>query len=182
MKMIGLLGLLASAAVQAQVTLPLPAAYPTLLGASCGGVHVASYVTGFDENGYIRGEVYAWTRCGESGRGGGYHSQTYQAWHTIVWDLGQNYKLLPYDNVVPDPAFKATDAYGNSILDTCSVATDGQPACVASAYIYYVPPTMTPISATVPVNKVRGQSPPPDTVVNPRSTVGVCLSSGPADK
>jgi hypothetical protein len=33
MKMIGSLGLLASAAVQAQVTLPLPAAYPTLLGA-----------------------------------------------------------------------------------------------------------------------------------------------------
>ena len=68
MKMIGLLGLLASAAVQAQVTLPLPAAYPTLLGASCGGVHVASYVTGFDKNGYIRGEVYARTRCGGSGR------------------------------------------------------------------------------------------------------------------
>jgi hypothetical protein len=88
--------------VQAQVTLPLPAAYPTLLGASCGGVHVTSYVTGFDENGYIRGEVHAWTRCGGSGRGGGYQSHTFQAWHTIVWDLRQHYKLLPYDNVVPD--------------------------------------------------------------------------------
>ena len=62
-------------------------------------------------------------------------------------------KLLPYDNVVPDPAFTATDAYGNSILDTCSVTTDGQPACVARAYIYYVPPTMTPLSETVPVNQ-----------------------------
>ena len=180
MKMIGLLGLLANAAVQAQVTLPLPAAYPTLLGASCGGVHVASYVTGFDENGYIHGEVYAWTRCGGSGRGGGYQSQTYQAWHTIVWDLHQNYKLLPYDNVVPDPAFTATDAYGNSILDTCSVTTDGQPACIASAYIYYVPPTMAPISDIVPVNQACGQSSPPDTAVGASSTVGVGLSSGPA--
>ncbi|SEK05418.1 hypothetical protein [Paraburkholderia diazotrophica] len=153
MKMIGLLGLLASAAVQAQVALPLPAAYPTLLGVSCGGVHVASYVTGFDQNGYIHGEVYAWTRCGGSGRGGGYQSQTYQSWHTIVWDLRQNYKVLPYDNVVPDPALRAIDAHGNSILDTCTVTTDGPPACVASAYIYYIPPTMKPISDTVPVTQ-----------------------------
>jgi hypothetical protein len=160
MKMICLLGLLASAAVRAQVTLPLPAAYPTLLGASCGGVHVASYVTGFDENGYIRGEVYAWTSCGGSGLGGGYHDHIYQAWHTIVWDLRQNYQLLPYDNVLPDPAFTATDTYGNSILDTCSNTTNGQPACVASAYIYYVPPAMTPISDTIPVNQAGGQSPP----------------------
>ncbi|MEX3788415.1 MULTISPECIES: hypothetical protein [unclassified Paraburkholderia] len=157
MKMIGLLGLLASAAVQAQVTLPLPEAYPTLLGVSCGGVNVTSYVTGFDANGYIRGEVYAWTRCGASGRGGGYHAQTYQSWHTIVWDMRQNYKVLPYDNMVPDPAFTATDAYGNSIRNTCSVTTDGQPACVASAYIYYAPPTMTPISDTVTVSPVCGQ-------------------------
>ena len=180
MKMIGLLGLLASAAVQAQVTLPLPAAYPTLLGASCGGVHVSSYVTGFDQNGYIHGEVYAWTSCGVSGRGGGYQSQTYQAWHTIVWDLLQNYKLLPYDNVVPDPAFTATDANGNSILNTCSVSTDGQPACVASAYIYYVPPTMTPISDTGPAGQACGQSPPPDAALGASSTVGVGVSPGPA--
>ncbi|WP_258187687.1 hypothetical protein [Trinickia symbiotica] len=161
MKMIGLLTLLASAAAQAQVTLPLPAGYPTLLGVSCGGVHVASYVTGFDANGYIHGEVYAWTSCGGSGRGGGYQFHTYQAWHTIVWDLRQNYELLPYDNVMPDPAFTATDAYGNIILNGCSATTNGQPACVASAYIYYVPPTMPPISGAVPVNQASGQSPPP---------------------
>ena len=65
-------------------------------------------------------------------------------------------------------------------LDTCSVTTDGQPACVASAYIYYVPPTMTPISDTVPVNQACGQSPPPDTAVGASSTVGVGLTSGPA--
>ncbi|WP_233805446.1 hypothetical protein [Paraburkholderia sp. HP33-1] len=180
MKMMGLLGLLASAVVQAQVALPLPSAYPTLLGVSCGGVHVASYVTGFDKNGYIRGEIYAWTRCGGSGRGGGYHSQAYQAWYTIVWDLHRNYKLLPYDNLVPDREFTATDAHGNSILDTCSGTTFGQPACVASAYIYYVPPTMTPISDTVPVNQACGQSAAPNTAVGASSTVGACLSSGAA--
>ena len=76
-----------------------------------------------------------------------------------MWDLRQHYKLLPYDNLVPDPAFRATDAYGNSILDTCSVTTDRQPACVAGAYIYYVPPTMAPISDTAPVNKAVPMNP-----------------------
>src|SRR5260370_41417299 len=78
MKMIGLLGLLARAAVQAQVTLPLPAAYPTLLGASCGGVHAASYVTGFDENRDIRGEFDAGRRCDGSARRGGFQRPAHQ--------------------------------------------------------------------------------------------------------
>src|SRR5947209_20488386 len=60
--------------------LPLPPGYPTLLGFSCGGVHVSSFVTGFDSNGNITGEVYAWTKCGGSGKGGGSKPARYQWW------------------------------------------------------------------------------------------------------
>ncbi len=89
--------------------------YP-LLGVSCGGIHTSTYVTGFDTNGNITGEVYAWTRCGSSGRGGGYHSTVYSSWHSIVWDLtGTALATLPYDGVVPNPAFTATDSSGDTI-------------------------------------------------------------------
>ena len=150
MKILAFLALLVSGAVHAQTALPLPAGYPNLLGVSCGGVHVASYVTGFDSLGHITGEVYAWTRCGGSGRGGGYKSHTYQSWTSIAWDLNLNYKLLPYDQVFPDPAFTAADQYGNTILNVCAGTTNGQPACIANANIYYVPPTTTPVSVKVP--------------------------------
>jgi hypothetical protein len=106
-------------------------------------------VTGFDANGYITGEVYAWTTCGGSGRGGGYHPTTYQSWNSILWDLRGNYKQLPYDGVQPDPLFTGTDSYGNTIFDSCNGLTNGQPACVAEATIVYVPPT-APVSVTVP--------------------------------
>jgi hypothetical protein len=172
-------------------------------------VHVASYVTGFDANGNIMGDVYAWTSCGGSGRGGGYKSHIYQSWHSILWDLNLNYKLLPYDNLVPDPTFTDTDQYGNTILDFCSGTTNGQPACTAEANIVYVPPVIVPVSTTVPALSgltsrqakaavkaaglvesayfqastttlfhVCGQSPAAGTVVDPGSTVSVCISLG----
>jgi hypothetical protein len=113
--------------------LPLPAGYPALLGVSCGGVHVASYVTGFDVNGNITGEVYAWTRCGASGRGGGYHSKVYESWHSITWGIdGGWYVLAPtYDGAIPNPAWIETDAFGNTISNACNGTTNGRPACVA---------------------------------------------------
>lgn len=150
MKMLPALIVLAGNGVAYAGTLPLPPGYPTLLGASCGGVHIASYVTGFDTNGNIKGEVYAWTRCGGSGRGGGYHTTTYQSWHSITWDLLGNYTLNSYDGVMPDPLFTAADQYGNMIFNVCNGTTNGQPACVASATISYVPPGTTPVSVTVP--------------------------------
>ncbi len=211
MKKIALLALLLPAAIQAQTALPLPPGYPTLLGESCGGVHVASYVTGFDASGNITGEVYAWTKCGGSGRGGGYQTHTYQSWNSILWDLYTNYKLVPYDNVMPDPAFTAVDSYGNMILNSCSGGTtNGQPACTAEANIVYIPPGTVPVATTVPslsgmtatqarntlktaglvdsqyfqtsstatLFHVCGQSPAAGTIVDPGSTVSVCISSG----
>ena len=111
---IGLL-LLSSAAHAATIALnPQPGV--VLLGVSCGGIHTSTYVTGFNDAGNIMGEVYAWTRCGGSGRGGGYRSKLYFSWHSIVWDLtGRALVTLPYDGIVPDPAFTETDAAGNTI-------------------------------------------------------------------
>ncbi len=200
----------AAMTAQAQSALPLPPGYPTLLGESCGGVHVSSFVTGFDANGNITGEVYAWTKCGGSGKGGGYQTHTYQSWNSILWDLYTNYKIVPYDNLLPDPMFAAVDQWGNGILNYCSGTTNGQPACVAEANVVYIPPGTKPIAVTVPslsgmtasqakatltndslaestyrqtssitFNHVCGQSPAAGTVVDPGSTVSVCLSNGP---
>jgi len=137
---------LCGGAANAATILPIPVGYPTLLGASCGGVHVSTYVTGFDVNGNIAGEVYAWTRCGGSGRGGGYKSHTYSSWHSILWDFYGNFVLLPYDGTVPDPLFTATDAYGNTISDTP----------LASVDVVQIPPTAPNLNPPVTVPDVTG--------------------------
>ena len=142
--------LLSSTSVYAQTALPIPSGYPTLLGVSCGGVHVSSYLTGFNRLGNITGELYAWTRCGGSGRGGGYKTTTYQSWHSIVWGLDQSFIVTPYDGLFPDPLFYEVDQYGNQISNVCNGLTNGQPACVASATITYVPPTQVPVAPIAP--------------------------------
>ncbi len=131
-------------------TLPVPAGYPTLLGVSCGGVHVSSYVTGFDQAGNITGELYAWTACGGSGRGGGYKTRHYQSWSSITWALDGSYVVRPYDNLVPDPSFAATDQYSNYIFDVCNGMSYLQASCLASAYISYVPAGQPPIAPLAP--------------------------------
>jgi hypothetical protein len=108
---IALLSLLGGAAVADP--LPLPPGYPALLGVSCGGVHVTSVITGFNDDGTIAGEVYAWTRCGGSGRGGGYKTRLYQSYHSIQWDFFGNYLLSAYDGGALDATVTAVDAYGN---------------------------------------------------------------------
>jgi hypothetical protein len=101
----------------AETMIDLSPAFSTL-GVSCGGIHKSSYVTGFDADGNITGKVYAWTRCGSSGRGGGYTTKTYSSWNGVVWNLatGAALKSFPYDGIKPDPAFTATDAQGNRIF------------------------------------------------------------------
>ena len=87
-----------------------------LMGVSCGGIHTTTYVTGFDVNGNITGEEYSWTRCGLSGRGGGYRSHLYTTWHSIIWNTnGVALATLPYDGVAVDSSFTATDTSGNTI-------------------------------------------------------------------
>jgi hypothetical protein len=142
--------LLLGASAACATDLPLPAGYPTLLGVSCGGVHVTSYVTGFDAAGNITGELYAWTACGGSGRGGGYKVTHYQSWHSITWALGGTYLVSAYDGVVPDTTFTDTDQYGNYVYDTCSGTSFTQPACRAGANIVYVPSGQPPVAPVAP--------------------------------
>src|SRR5499425_1276478 len=60
----------------------------SMLGHSCGGIQEQAFATGFDAtSGYPTGDVYLSTRCGGSGRGGGYHVTTYSAWVDASWDF-----------------------------------------------------------------------------------------------
>lgn len=70
---LGSLGLApaAVAATTTQLLLSQGAAF-SILGHSCGGIQEHAYATGFGGGGYPTGEVYMQTRCGGSGRGGGY--------------------------------------------------------------------------------------------------------------
>lgn len=55
------------------------------LGDSCGGITQQIFGQGFDANGNVTGYVFAITRCGGSGRGGGYHSTAYSTWVAVTW-------------------------------------------------------------------------------------------------
>ena len=126
-RLIPILFLFASTTFAATLTELLPQPGVPLLGVSCGGIHTSTYVTGFNDDGNITGEVYAWTRC-QFGR---YQpSRLYKSWHSITWDLdGVALETLPWDGVVPDPSFTETDADGN-VISTIQKATSWGPAYV----------------------------------------------------
>lgn len=101
------------------------------LGHSCGGIQEHSYATGFDvATGYPVGDVYIQTRCGGSGRGGGYTSTTYSAWLVVKWSFGaavlSSARLA--GGPVPNTTFTATDANGDTIYNTATVAYLNVPA------------------------------------------------------
>lgn len=56
-----------------------------ILGHSCGGIQEESFADGFAPSGYPQGYVELSTRCGGSGRGGGYKTTTYRGAATVVW-------------------------------------------------------------------------------------------------
>ena len=64
------------------------------------------------------------TRCGGSGRGGGYQVTTYSAWATVVWDFAGN--VITWTQVSTAPAinssFVATDVYGDIIYNAGGTA------------------------------------------------------------
>jgi hypothetical protein len=96
-----------------------------VLGHSCGGIQEKAYVSGFAAvTGYPVGDVYLSTRCGGSGRGGGYHVTTYSAWVNTAWDFTG---ALVSDVVVTgavsvDPTFSALDSHGNEIYNQSNSA------------------------------------------------------------
>jgi len=137
---LGVLGLSASAIGAGPVWLGLPQSTAfALLGRSCGGIQEKSYATGFDPaSGHPMGDVYLQTRCGGSGRGGGYRTTTYSAWVGVTWDFEGN--VLAATRLPAAPAvnagFTATDANGDQLYNTAS-----------GAYLT-VPPPGAPIGVT----------------------------------
>src|SRR6476661_2562757 len=92
----------------------------SVLGHSCGGIQEQAFATGFDAaTGYPTGDVYLSTRCGGSGRGGGYHTTTYSAWVSATWDFTGallSHAVLAGAPTV-DPTFSAFDAFGNEVYN-----------------------------------------------------------------
>ena len=96
-----------------------------ILGHSCGGIQEKAYATGFDPaSGTPVGDVYLQTRCGGSGRGGGYHVTTYSAWVGAVWDFTATVVSTTRLATAPvvDPSFSAFDANGNQIYNSLNQA------------------------------------------------------------
>ena len=118
--------------------LPMPPGYPTLLGASCGGVHVTTYITGFNADGTVAGEVYAWTSCSTGGRGS--KPRKIQAYHTMAWDFFGGYMVSAYDGG-PLVSGTFTDDYGN-----VAYTINGVP----QLDVNQVPPDAISLSAHVP--------------------------------
>ena len=104
----------------ATITLePPPEAYTTdlVLLQSCGGRHISTYVTGFDFEGNITGELYAWTKCSTGGRGT--KPKLFSSWHSIRWSLyGLSLGVVAWDGTIPDTTFTATD--GTNDISTIS--------------------------------------------------------------
>ncbi|MBI3784502.1 MAG: IPT/TIG domain-containing protein [Deltaproteobacteria bacterium] len=155
-----------SAALGASSTsllLPQSTAF-SVLGHSCGGIQEQALATGFDAaSGYPTGNVYLQTRCGGSGRGGGYHSNTYSAWVDVTWDYtGTVVSYIPAGAPTSiDPTFSAFDSFGNEIHNQLN-AVNVLPAnctvgdttyCSYRAYLslsstFVPPPRVTSVSVT----------------------------------
>ena len=96
-----------------------------VLGHSCGGIQEQAFATGFDATtGYPTGDVYLQTRCGGSGRGGGYHTTTYSAWVGVEWDFTGAVISAVKLSAAPatDPTFSAFDTFGNEVYNASNLA------------------------------------------------------------
>ncbi len=113
----------ASAATTTQLVLDQGAAF-SILGHSCGGIQEKVYATGFGAGGYPTGDVYMQTRCGGSGRGGGYKTTTYSAWATVTWDwFGETRAFAKLEGAAEEnTSFSAVDAHGDRIYNVGTVA------------------------------------------------------------
>ncbi len=108
----------ASASTPIQLVLSQGAAF-SLLGHSCGGIQEKVYATGFAPNGLPEGNVYMQTRCGGSGRGGGYKTTTYSAWASVTWDwVGDTRSFARLEGAAEgSTTFSAEDAHGDHIYN-----------------------------------------------------------------
>jgi hypothetical protein len=125
----------------------------SMLGHSCGGIQEQAFATGFDASGYPTGDVYMQTRCGGSGRGGGYHVTVYSAWASATWDFAGGVRSSAKLAAAPSvsPTFSATDANGDQLYNTLHAVNVQPSACTVgnTTYCTYrawlnVPPPAAP--------------------------------------
>lgn len=143
-----------------------------ILGASCGGIQEQAYTTGFDPvSGLPTGDVYLQTRCGGSGRGGGYHTTTHSAWVDVTWDFTgtvvSSARLAAAPTV--DATLTATDAYGDSLQNIS-----------AAAYLV-VPVPSAPTDVTAVQSGDQFQVSWTPNGANPLATVSSTLTATPVD-
>ena len=113
----------ASASAPIQLGLSQGAAF-SILGHSCGGIQEKTYAAGFGAHGYPTGNVYMQTRCGGSGRGGGYHVTTYSAWASVVWTWFGETRSFSRLEGPPEAneSFDETDAHGDRLYNSATTA------------------------------------------------------------
>ena len=120
-----------SAAQSDTLTLASPSPY-AVIGRQCGTGTTASTAIGFTPDGYyLTGLTSVSTRCGGSGRGGGYHTTTYSGCGISRWDLVG--RLIDITSV----ACSAPDA-------SAVFTSDGYSEGTASARVYLVRPDVLP--------------------------------------
>jgi hypothetical protein len=112
-----------ASATPTQLVLSQSAAF-SLLGHSCGGIQERVYATGFAANGFPAGDVYMQTRCGGSGRGGGYKTTTYSAWASVTWDwFGHTRAFAKLEGAAEEnTSFSAEDSHGDRIYNSGTAA------------------------------------------------------------
>jgi hypothetical protein len=111
----------------------------SVVGRSCGGIQEQSVATGFDAtSGFATADVYLQTRCGGSGRGGGYHVTTYSAWITATWDFTGAVVAWSVGSAPAsiDPSFSATDASGNQLYEVVNAINVQPSACAVGNTTY----------------------------------------------
>src|SRR5262249_9240341 len=117
-------GAVAASAAPTLLSVPQSAAL-SVLGHSCGGIQEPGFVPGLaPSTGFPTANGYRSSRCGGSGRGGGYHPTTYAAWVSASWDLTGAFVSHAVLAAAPtvDPTFTAFDAFGNEVYDQSNSA------------------------------------------------------------
>jgi fibronectin type III domain protein len=152
----------AAGATTTSLLVPQSSAF-SILGHSCGGIQEQAFATGFDlVSGHPAGDVYLQTRCGGSGRGGGYKVTTYSAWAGTTWSWfgeARTVTRLEGEPAGLSATFTAEDAFGDRLYNTLSAVnvlpqncTVGNTSyCTYRAYLETGEPPLTPPAAPAEV-------------------------------
>ena len=130
-----------SAALADTLTLASPSPY-AVIGRQCGTGTTATTATGFTADGdYFTGLTSVSTRCGGSGRGGGYHTTTYSGCGITRWDLvGRLIDITSVACSAADPsAVFASDGYTESTASSRVVLVRPD---VLPSYVWTVKPAI----------------------------------------